>query len=130
MLIKIAPCFMRAISSAPMRPPLRGEKTMCTEMTSASLIEIRFADEDGAGRLGLRLGQVRAPGDDLHVERERRAGQTPPEAASTHNAEGFAGEAYAGGHARVETAGAHGLIGGGIARAAAIIRPSASSAVA
>ena len=37
-LIRIAPCFMWAISSAPMRPRVRGERTMCTEMTSASLM--------------------------------------------------------------------------------------------
>ena len=92
---------------------MRGESTMCTEMTSALAHEIRFADEDGAGLLSLRVRQVRAPGDDLHIERERGAGETRPEAASTDNTEGFAGEAHAHGHAKLETACAHGLVGGG-----------------
>ena len=53
--------------------------------------EIRFADEDGAGFLSLRGGKVRTPGHNLHIERERGAGETRPKAAKTHNTEGFSG---------------------------------------
>jgi hypothetical protein len=61
----------------------------------------------------LAYGQVRTPGDDLHVERERGAGETRPEATKTHNTEGLAGEAHAAGRAKLEAAGAHNLVGDG-----------------
>ena len=70
-----------------------------------------FADEEGAGLLRLRFGQVRTSGHDLHIERERIAGQARAEAAETDDAERFAGEAHADRHATLEAAGSHGPVG-------------------
>ena len=91
---------------------MRGDRTMCTEMTSDPLMRSVLPTRT-APPPGLRRGQVRTPGDDLHFERERVAGETRAKAAEPDDAERFAGEAHADGHAALETAGAHGPVGGG-----------------
>ena len=64
-----------------------------------------------AGFLRLCFGQVRTPGDNLHVERSCVAGHTRAEATETHDAERFPGEPNAHRHATLEAAGAHSPIG-------------------
>ena len=86
---------------------------MCTEMASELSMRSDLPHEAGAGLLGLRFGQVRAPGDDLHIERKRVASQTRSEAAETDDAERLASQAYADRHAVLEPPGPHGPIGGG-----------------
>ena len=80
------------------------------------------AFETGSGFSGLCFGQNRTPGDNIHVERNGVAGHTRANATETEDAERFAGEAFADSHAALEAV--------GMAREAAMSRPSASSIVA
>ena len=73
--------------------------------------EIGLGDEACAGFLGLCLGQVRTPGDNVHVERNGEACHARAETTETDDAERFAGEPHAHRHAALEATGSHGPIG-------------------
>ena len=75
--------------------------------------ELRFADEAGAALPGLVLGQIRAPGDDVHVERQPVAGHPGPKPAEADDAERLAGEAHPDRHAALEAARPDGGVGDG-----------------
>ena len=85
---------------------------MCTETASECGHEIGLGDEAGAGFLGLCLGQVRTPGDDVHIERNCVARHARAQTTETDDAERLAGEPLAHRHAPLETAGSHRPIGG------------------
>ena len=103
---------------------------MCTEMASESVIRSDLPTRTAPASWAFASVRFGTPGDHLHIERERVAGDARPEATEADDAERFAGEAHAHRHATLEAAGSHSPVGGGMARAAAISRPSASSAVA
>ena len=84
---------------------------MCTEMASESAHEIGFADEAGAGFLRFRFGQIRTPGDNVHIERFGVAGHTGAEAAEADDAERLPGKPHPDGDATLEAAGSHRPIG-------------------
>ena len=73
--------------------------------------ELRFVDEAGAGVAGLGFGQIRTPGDHVHIERYGVARHARAQAPEPDDTKRFAGEPYAHRHATLEAAGSHGLVG-------------------
>ena len=103
-LIRIAPGFMAAMSSGPMRPRVRGESTMWMETTSAPLMSSGLVARRAPASSAFSRVRFGTPGDDLHVERERIAGEARAEAPKTHDAQRFAREAHAHRQAALEAA--------------------------